>query len=196
MAYNPLAFGLMLVSMGALIFSAYVHNQLKSKSSLKQEKGFGGVFVTLGFIAGIFAFSLYFFETIPAQYIEVYGVGYFVFSILLVVGGLSMFYEWDKVPLSYLAFVCGIVLLNSARTVYYYAMSKSPLATTALFGGAGLGAMSTLFLTHLGAKKTPKWVGFLVVLAFVCVGLLALYSGVNAQFGHVGSALAKAAAAK
>ncbi|MBS3158981.1 DUF981 family protein [Candidatus Woesearchaeota archaeon] len=195
MAYNPLAFSLMLVSMGALIFSAYFYLLTGRKLSQDQEKAFGSIFIILGVIAGIFGFSIYFYETLPAQYIEIYALGLLIFAMLQIALGLSMAFGWDKVPASYLAAVCGIALLNSARTVYSFSLSKSPSATTALFGVSGLGCLGVALLSYLGAKKMPRWLAFLVLSAFVIVGLLALYSGVSAQYGHVSSALAKTAGA-
>ena len=191
MAYNPLAFGLMLIAMGSLLFSFYVY-ACRKKITNQQEKAYGGVFILLGIIAGVFAISMFISAPIPAHYIEVYGVGYFIFSILSIIAGLCMVNKWDKQPAAYLAAIGGVILLGTARTVYNFSMSKSPVVTTALFVLTGLGAMGTLSLTC--TKKISKdWIT-LIALIFLVAGLLALYSGLSAQFSHVGSQLATLAA--
>jgi len=193
MAYNPLAFGLMLISMGAILFSSYVFFWKNNKVSAKQEKTYGTAFILLGIIAGIFGFIIYTTEPIPTQYIEVYGVGYFVYSILLLLGGLCMVHGLDKRPAAYLAGIGGLMLLGSARTIYIYSMSKSPLAATTMFGLSGLGLLGAIKLAHSSHKNASKLLIWLVILAFLIVGLLTFYSGVNAQLGHAANALAKAA---
>lgn len=179
MSQNPLALGLMIVAIGAITFAYYLY-----KNSKKEEQSFGIIFLVLGLIATGFGFNLYLTQPIPAHYIEIYGVGYFVFALLTIVGGVTMIFGWDKTPAQFLGIVCGIILLNSARTIFFYHLSKSPIGTTALFSFAGLGSMA-YYIYNKG--KLPKWV---IIGLFVACGLLALYSGLSAQFGHVGSMLA------
>ncbi len=181
MSQNPLALGLMIVALGALLFAAFILRQPKRK----EEQTFGTIFLVLGLLAVEFGFDLYVTQPIPAQYVEVYGVGYFVFAVLSIIGGATMIFGWDKTPVAYLGVLGGLILLTSARTIYHFAMSKSPLGTTALFSFAGLGSV-VYVLYH--QDKIPKWV---IVVLFAACGLLALYSGLSAQFGHVGSALAQ-----
>ncbi len=183
----------MLISVGSLLFSCYLFSWKHKKVSVKQEKTYGITFILLGIIASVFGFSIYINEPIPPQYIEVYGVGYFVYGLLLLVGGWCMVLNWDKKPASYLAGIGGLILLWSARTIYYYGLSKSPLASTLIFALSGFGALGTTILAHKKQSSTSLLFVWLVLLAFFIVGLLTLYSGLNAQFGHVGRVLAEAA---
>ncbi|MDP3916740.1 MAG: DUF981 family protein [Nanoarchaeota archaeon] len=188
-SYNPLAFGLMIVGVGALLFGSCLHQYHKKKLSFGGEKTYGLMFIIIGIITSLFAFIMYFTEPIPKQYIEVYGVGYFMFSILMIVSGTILYKRLDKRPASYLALVSGVILLWTARNIYSYSMSKSPLGTTAIFAFAGLGSMGSYFFGSRKLKDIPGILITLTVLAFVLCGLLALYSGFSAQFGHLGSLL-------
>ena len=189
MAYNPLAFGLMMVAMASLLFVAYLYRRYTKHIDKGQEKDFGGMFTLLGILGGIFGLSIFMHETLPGQYIEVYGVGYMVFTLLMLAAGMSMLFGWDKRPASYLAFLGGIALLNSSYTVMKFGLSKSPLGTGTIFALAGLGSIGTILLTHVDIKKN-RWIVILVGLAFLTLGILAYYSGMHAQLGHVESALA------
>ena len=199
MAYNPLAFGLMLVGSGALVAAKFVCKEYTNKLEKTSGKAFGAVFIIFALIAGIFGFNLYFAETIPAHYTEIYGVGYLLFTMLMLAGGITLYFDWDRRPASYLAALGGIILLNSARTVYTFSMSKSPMATTATFALAGLGAIGSLLYTHPNEhpliKDNMKWITYAGIAIFAVMGLLALYSGLMAQFGHVARHFAEAAAA-
>ena len=51
--YNPLAFGLMFIGIGAVLFAAYLYEQRK-KISEGKEKAYGLMFIINGILAGIF----------------------------------------------------------------------------------------------------------------------------------------------
>jgi len=178
----------MLIAAGSLIFAIYLYKVFRKSFEKKEEQGFGGVFFIIGLIASFFGLGLYFSEPIPAQYIEIYGVGYLVFTLLMIIGGLSLMFNWNEKPASYLAVIGGIMLLGSAYTVFSFSLSKSPFSTALMFGLSGLGSISSIILTH--STKRLKVLEWLVILIFVAVGLLTLYSGLHAQYGHVASTLA------
>lgn len=190
MAYNPLAFGQMLVAMGSLVFAAYLYYQYKNSKDHKLESGFGGIFVLLGLVASIFGFGLFVSQPIPGHYIEVYGVGYMVYTMLMLILGATLIFKWDLRPASYLGVVGGIALLNSAYTIWINQMSKHPLATTIVFLLAGLGALGSPLMAHGDIDKKRK-LFLLGMLLFILFGLLTLYSGMQSQMGHVMSALAE-----
>lgn len=192
MTYNPLAFGQILVAMGVLVFAAYLYSVYKKTADAKQDKGYGGVFVLLGIIASVFGFGLYLTEPIAGQYIEIYGVGYLIFTLLMLAGGLTLLFGWDKRPASYLALVGGLSLLNSGYTVWANQLSKEPLATAGLFVLSGIAAAGSAWMTHGDVEKKRRWI-LVGIVIFVVLGLFALYSGMMAQQGHVASAIAKAA---
>lgn len=194
MAYNPLAFGQILVAMGVLVFAAYLYTVYKKTDDTKQDRGFGGVFILLGIIASVFGFGLFMAEPISGQYIEVYGVGYLVFTLLMLLAGLTLMFGWDRRPASYLALIGGIALLNSAYTVFANNLSREPAATAGLFFLSGIAAAGSSWMTHGDLQKKRAWI-IVGILLFVAIGLFALYSGMMAQQGHVASAIAKAAAA-
>ncbi|MBS3128097.1 DUF981 family protein [Candidatus Woesearchaeota archaeon] len=183
-AHNPLALGLILVGIFGLLFAWYLYGVLKNKKQDKKEnKAFGIAFCVASFVGFIFLIQLYFFVPIPVQYIEIYGVGYAMFSIAMLILGIQLLKGVETTSARYLASVIGIVLLWLAYVVSKYNLSKSPIATMFLLGLPGVAA----FLFP-GIKN--KKILIIVMLLFFVFGALALYSGLNALDGHVASALA------
>ena len=74
MAYNPLAFGQMLVGSGALVLSGYLWERFKGKDEKKLpalEKSFGVVMFLQGIIALLFSAQMYLVGPTPGHYIGV-----------------------------------------------------------------------------------------------------------------------------
>lgn len=189
MAYNPLAFGQMLVAMGSLVFAAFLYTIYRGTLDARQSKSYGGVFMLLGIIASTFGLGLFMSEPIPGHYIEVYGVGYLVFTMLMLIAGLCLIFDWDYRPASYLAFVGGLALLHSAYAIWTNQMSKSPAVTATIFLLSGIGAAGSIYMTHGDLQKKRTWI-LLGITIFVIFGAMALFSGMMAQAGHIQSALA------
>ncbi|MCA9478002.1 MAG: DUF981 family protein [Nanoarchaeota archaeon] len=189
MAYNPLAFGLLLIGTGALLFAAYLFDA-KKKISFQTEKNYGIIFSVLGFLAGIFGLGLYAFTPIPEQYIEVFGVGYLVFSFLSLVAGITLLTKSYRKPSVFLAGIGGVFLLGSACVIYSNQLTRSPLASAALFALAGLSSIGMIPYQFLKSKRLQKIIWIKLIIGFTLVGLLAIYTGLSAQAGHVASILA------
>jgi len=190
MSYNPLAFGLILVGTGALMFANYLYAHFKEHINHSKEKTYGSVFLLIGILAGIFGFGLFFSTPIPGQYIEIYGVGYLLFSMLFIIAALCLLNSWDYRPASVFASIAGVILISSACVVYHFQMSKSPLGTAFIFLLSGLGSISTYKLAHLHGYKNQKGYLVIAITIFALVGLIMLYSGLSAQFEHIAMALA------
>lgn len=193
MAYNPLAFGLMLVGTGALLFAYYLFHHFREKIDPQKEKTYGAIFIILGGIAMAFGFNLFVNTPIPDHYIEVYGVGYFVFATLTLVGGLVMLNNWDYRPASVFGALGGVLLVASSYNVLINELSRDPLKTAAIISLSGLGALLTYPLTHIqDVQKRKVWL-IITIIVFALAGALAFYGGITAQLGHVERALAASA---
>jgi len=183
-AHNPLALGLILVGMFGLLFAGYLWNIFKNKKRDNNENNaFGIAFCVASIIGFIFLIQLFFFEPIAGHYVEVYGTGYAIFSLAMLIVGIQVLRGVETTSAKYLASLMGIVLLSLAYLISKFSLSKSPTATMFIFALPGLGA-----LLFPGIKK--KEILILVMLIFLIFGALALYSGINALDGHITSALA------
>lgn len=199
MVQNPTAPALMLVGMGAAIVAAYLlygHGQTLKNPKIKESmnRGVGSVLTVIGILTLIITIDYLLLGPIPAQYVELFGTTLAIFSLLMIIGGISLYKGSDLRPVSYLATLGGIWQFQAANIVNTFALTKTPLVTVALFVFAGLAGLSFLPATHISEDRPAfRRIKILAGLVTAVMALIALYLGINAMFGHIASAVAAAA---
>lgn len=155
------------------------------------NRGFGAALFVVGLMSLILAIGMFFEPFLPEWATELYGTGIGIYSTLLLVGGLTIYTGSSLRAASYLAAVGGLLMLQEANIINMFGLSRTPIATVALFALGGLVGLSTLLVTHLSSgQKAISWPAVLTAVLAILFGLLSLYIGFNATFGHVASSLA------
>jgi len=195
MAHNTLALDLFLVGSGAIIFALYLltlfYFASKKKTLTKEfNKSLGIVFFFIGLASLILTSELFFSEPIPHQYIEVYGTMLAIFSLVTLSGGVSLYVNSDLRPVSYLAGLGGIISFQSANSVLTFSLSKSPLITSVMFILAGISGLFTIILANLNNQKSRSWFSLFFSLVLIALGVICIYTSMNAVFGHVATFVA------
>jgi len=195
MAHNTLGLDLFLVGAGAIVFAAYLlygHWLIVKKPEMKDDvnRGFGAALLVVGLMSLILAIEMFFEPFLPAWALELYGTGIGIYSILLLVGGFTIYTGSSLRAASYLAALGGLLMFQEANIINMFGLSQTPIATVALFALGGLVGLSTLLVTHLSSgQKAIGWPSVLTAVLAILFGLLSLYIGFNAIFGHVASSL-------
>lgn len=180
---DPLDTWLMLLAATLFAAASYVFFTVvkPSKEQEQLSRGFGAYFLGVGIYAlatGIWATITWPF---PGAYNIVLMDPWAVFGIACLVLGLSLLLRIDLAYTSLgLAFL-GILPVVHGAAILTYGMTKTPPITFAMYFLTGL----SVLLSPLLFYKKNKTIAYLAVLFLVLAGLLALYIGVNATFGHI-----------
>lgn len=106
-------------------------------------------------------------------------------------GALSLYASVDLRFVSYFAAIGGLLMFQAARAVSTFSLSRDPLGTTALYVFAGLAGLSFLPFTHIPeSHRAFRWAKIGAALLIIAMSLIALYTGFNAMYDHIESAVA------
>jgi len=185
MPTNVLALGLFAV-VGAFTLIGLWFLKLKpftaEENKANIEKGFavaaGGIGL-YAFLAGIYLLAA---SPLRAPYNEFFGVIHTFYGITLLAGAISLGYGWDLRPVSYLAFLAGII-----NVIYVY-INETLIHNASyplIFIPAALVGLYAPVATHFKSVWASRVMGILCLI----LAAAALYVGANAIVGHIARGL-------
>jgi len=184
MPTNVLAVGLFAVTGAFRLMGLWLLKlkpfQVAEKTQI--DRAFATAIGAIGAYAAVAGFSLLGAEPLRAPYNEFFGLIHVYYGMVLLVGTISLWNEWDLRPASYLAFLGGIINL-----IYVY-MNETLIRNSSyplIFGPAALVGLTAPLATHLKSVWVSRMVG---ILCLILAGA-ALYIGANAIVGHVARGL-------
>ena len=187
MATNVLAIGLFAVAF-AFIPTGLWFLKLKSfngSGRIQSDRAFALASGGLGayaFLAGFYILAL---EPYRVPYNEFFGLIHVFYGMVLVLGAVSVSRDLDLRPVSYLAFVGGII---NILYVYINETLIHNFSYTPIFLTAALVGLSVPIATHSKSVWASRATGVLCL----ALAAIALYLGGNATIGHIARGLAAA----
>jgi len=185
MPSNVLAIGLFAVTAAFLPTGIWFLKLKQFNGAQKSmiDKAFAVAVGGVGVYAFLAGFLLMALEPLRPPFNEFFGAIHLYYGLVLIVGALTLANEWDLRPVSYLAFLGGIINL-----VYVYI--NQTLIQNAnypyVFVPAALVGLSVPFATHMKSVWASRVTGILCIV----LALVTLYIGSNAIIGHIARGLA------
>jgi len=180
---DPLDAWLMLLAATLFASAAYVFftiiRPLKEQEQL--HRGFGAYLFGVGVYAlatGIWATTTWPF---PGGYNIVLMDPWAIFGVACLVIGLSLLLRIDLAYASLGFAFLGILPAVWGIAILTYRMTRTPEATFIMYFFTGLAVLLSPFFFY----KKNKTLAYIAVALLVIAGLIALYIGVNATFGHI-----------
>ena len=180
---DPLDTWLMLLAATLFAAAAYVYftliRPLKEQEQL--NRGFGVYFLGVGIYAlatGIWATITWPF---PGPYNIVLMDPWAIFGVACLVLGLSLLLRIDLAFTSLGFAFLGILPAVYGLAILNYRLTRTPELTFTMYFFTGLAVLLSPIFFH----KKNKTLAYIAVALLVIAGLIALFIGVNATFGHI-----------
>lgn len=180
---DPLDTWLMLLAATLLASAVYVFfsfvKQLAEKEKL--DKGFGAFYLAVGIYAlatGVWATVTWPF---PGPYNIVLMDPWAIFGVACLVLGISLLLRVDLAYTSLGFAFLGIIPVVHGSAILANRLTKTPEITFLMYLFTGLAVLISPLLFY----KKSKPLAYLAVIFLVIAGLIALYIGANATFGHI-----------
>ncbi|GIU93148.1 MAG: hypothetical protein KatS3mg011_2054 [Acidimicrobiia bacterium] len=187
-SHNPLILILALVTAAGAAGAAYLGVYVaRGKDGPEVRKQFGALFFLIGLFAlgGFAQLVLTDWAGFPAgHYSELFGVSTGLFSFLLIVAGFLLYNDMSLAPLSWASALIGLYLLQGARAVLAFDLTRNPPLTFLMWLAAGLAALGMLPYAYVGeeTRRRLAWAG-VVVLGLMTVA--AAVTGIAGFYGHI-----------
>lgn len=181
---DPLDTWLMLLAATLFAAAAFVYFNFIRPLKEQQEqlnRGFGTYF----FVVGVYALATGVWATItwpfPGGYNIVLMDPWAIFGVACLILGLSLLLRVDfaftSIPFAFL----GILPVVHSLAILNYRMTKTPEITFLMYFLTGLATLLSPLLFY----KKNRTLAWLALVFLAIAGLIALYIGANATFGHI-----------
>lgn len=186
-SHNPLVFILALVTAAGIAGAAYLYYVASEKETAELRKSFGALFFALGlFSLGGFVQLIWSdWAGFPVgHYSELFGTSTGLFSLMVLLAGFYLYTGLDLRMMAWPAVFLGLFLLQGARAVLNFQLTRNPPVTFVLWLSAALASVGMLPFSYSrgAARRTLAYLGALVL---VVMALAALATGVQAFYGHI-----------
>ena len=190
-SYNPLVFVLGLVTAAGVSGVAY----LLAVARGGDEKALGRLYGPLFFTLGVFSLGavaqLYWTNwagrPVP-HYTELFGVATGLFAFMMVLAGFYLYQGLELKALAWPSAFLGLYLLQGARAVLDFGLTRNPPLTALMWGAAGLASLGILFYAYSRPEARRTW-AYLGALVLALRALGAFLTGFMAYYGHIASAV-------
>lgn len=186
-SHNPLVLILALVTAAGIAGAAYLYSVASGKETAELRKSFGALFVALGlFSLGGFVQLIWSdWAGFPAgHYSELFGTSTGLFSLMLILAGFYLYTGLDLRMMGWPAWFLGLFLLQGARAVLNFQLTRNPSVTFVLWLSAGLASVGLLPFSY-SQGEGRRTLAYLGVLVLVVMALAALVTGTQAFYGHI-----------
>lgn len=180
---DPLDTWLMLLGATLLAAATFIYfNFIKPFKEVEQlNRGYGAFFT----VVGIYALATGIWATItwpfPGPYNIVLMDPWAIFGVACLILGLSLLLRIDfaftSIPFAFI----GILPVVHGLAILTYHLTKEPDATFVMYFLTGL----SVLLSPIFFNKKNKMLAWIGVALLIIAGLVALYIGANATFGHI-----------
>jgi putative membrane protein len=186
-SHNPLVLILALVTAAGVAGAVYLYYVATGRETAELRRSFGALFFALGvFSLGGFVQLIWSdWAGFPVgHYSELFGTSTGLFSLMLIMAGFYLYTGLDLRMLAWPAALLGLFLLQGARAVVDFNLTRNPAVTFVLWLSAGLASVGMLPYAYSqeGSRRSLAYLG-VVVLAVMA--LAALVTGVQAFYGHI-----------
>lgn len=194
-SHNPLIVILGLVTAAGLAGVAYLGLYVaRGRDTLEVRRQFGAVFGIIGLsaVGGFAQLILTDWAGFPAgHYSELFGVSTGLFAFLLTTAGVLLLAGWDLKPLAWPSLAMGAFLIQGARAVLAFDLTRNPPMTFVLWLAAGLAAIGMLPFAYASEEQRRRlaWLGVIVLGAMT---IAAATTGVVGFYGHIEDIIAQA----
>jgi putative membrane protein len=185
--YNPLVMVLALVAVAGASGVIYLLKVARGKDSPELRREFGLIFLAVGvFTLGGFA-QLIWTDWAAGRpvdhFTELFGVTSGLFAFVMIMAGLNFLLGFELRALAWPVLLVGLFLLQGARAVLDFELTRSPQMTFLLWFSAGLASIGMLPYAYF--EKQRKNLAYLGAVALALMTLAAFITGINAFYGHI-----------
>ena len=184
--YNPLVLVLALVAVAGASGVVYLLKVARGADSPVLRREFGLLFLAVGiFSLGGFIQLLWTdWAGFPAgHFTELFGVTSGLFAFIMIMAGLNFIIGLELRALAWASALVGLFLLQGARAVLDFEMTRSPFMTFLLWLSAGLASIGMLPYAYL--DKQRQTLAYLGAAALGLMALAALVTGLAAFYDHI-----------
>jgi len=188
---NLLDLWLLLLGSSLLVTLYWVYinfvNPMKYGESLYDvNKGLGYFYLLLGvysFLTGLWASFTW---PLPGPYNIVLSDPWPIFGVAMMLLGFANLYNLNLRGVLYGISALGLPIIFYGLAIWNYGLTRSPTFSGLMYVAIGVSALLSPLLAF---EKTRKVSAYLFILLLLVAGILALYTGYNAVFGHIASFL-------
>lgn len=186
-SHNPLILILGLVTAAGVAGAVYLVYVAQGKETPELRRQFGALFFAIGLfsLGGFVQLVWSDWAGFPAgHYTELFGVTTGLFSFMLIMAGFYLFTGLDLRALAWPSALIGLFLLQGARAVLDFQLTRNPPVTFVLWLTAGLASIGMLPFTYArdDMRRNLAYLGAIVLLV---MALAAFITGVNGFYGHI-----------
>lgn len=185
--HNPLVLILGLVTAAGVAGVVYLLYVALGRETPEIRKQFGALF----FVDGLFALGGFIqlvwsdWAGFPAgHYTELFGTATGLFAFMLIMAGFYLYTGMDLRALSWPAVFIGLYLLQGARAVLDFQLTRNPMLTFLLWLAAGLASIGILPYSY-AKDNTKRYLAYAGIVVLAVMALAAFLTGVNAYYGHI-----------
>lgn len=188
---DPLDLWLMLLGTSLLVVAYWVYLNYVSgrpedyKRSVNRNLAF--FFLLLGLYAFITGLWATFTWPLPGAYNIVLMDPWAVFGVAMLLLGVSLLFGFNPVGVSYGLAALGFPILVYGIAIYSKGLTREPLFSALMYVLIGLAALGSPLLAYYGGSGRGRFIAYIAIVILVIAALIALYTGVNATFGHIDS---------
>lgn len=187
--YNPLVVALVLLAGGATISALFVYREVQGRHGPEDRGSFAWLFGLIGGISLLVSGEIFWanWAGFPAtQYTELFGVAETMYATVMLAAAFVIYTDLDPRPFTWLTAVTGVMLIQGANAILSFELTLQPFVSATIWACAGLAGILLLPGAYLDeGSDGRRYLGYLVVLLLVVVGVLALGMGVTAHYGHI-----------
>lgn len=187
-SHNPLILILGLVTAAGLTGVAYLGLHVaRGGDTVEARRQFGVVFGIIGIsaVGGFAQLLLTDWAGFPAgHYSELFGVSAGLFAFVMTTVGVLFVCGWSLRPLAWASLAIGAFLLQGARAVLAFDLTRNPTMTFILWLSAGLAAIGMVPYAYAGERQRRQlaWAGAVVLGAMT---VAAAVTGIAGFYNHI-----------
>lgn len=186
-SHNPLITILALVTAAGAAGAVYLIYVARGKDTAELRKQFGAIFFAIGlFSLGGFVQLIWSdWAGFPAgHYTELFGTTVGLFAFMLIMAGFFLYQGFDLRALAWPSALIALFILQGARAVLTFDLTREPTVTFVLWLAAGLASLGMLPFAYSGRDRR-KQLAYLGAAVLVVMALAAAVTGVQGFFGHI-----------
>ena len=168
------------------VYINFVNPEKYGDRLIEVNKGLGYYYLLTGlysFISGLWAS---FNWPLPDPYNIILSDPWPIFGIALMLLGFANLYQLNLRGVLYGISALGLPIIFYGFAIWTYELTRSPLFSGLMYLAIGISALLSPLLSFESSRRASAWL--FIILLFIG-GVLALYIGYNAVFGHIESFL-------
>lgn len=190
-SHNPLILILGLVAAAGVTGAVYLLYVARGKETPEIRKQFGALFFIIGlFSLGGFVQLIWSdWAGFPAgHYTELFGVTTGLFAFMLLSAGFFLYTGLGLHALAWPSVLLGLYLIQGARAVLEFNLTRNPPMTFVLWLAAGLASIGILPYVYAGESNRQK-LAYAGAVVLAVMALAAFITGFFGFYGHIESVI-------